>query len=121
MLPNSTINPGEMTSFNHYAFGRVADWIHQKIGGLAPAEPGWKTTLVAPEPGGNITNANATYFSLYGVVRSKWNVTEAGFALEVQIPPNARADIVLPDGKNETVRVGSDIHNFALEGYVLPE
>ncbi|KAJ4405712.1 hypothetical protein N0V91_005019 [Didymella pomorum] len=121
MLPNGTINPGEMTSFNHYAFGSVADWIHQKIGGLAPAEPGWKTTLVAPEPGGNITSANATYLSPYGVVRSTWNVTDAGFALEIQIPPNARADVVLPDGKNATVRVGSGIHNFALEGYVLPE
>lgn len=81
MLPNGTINPGEMTSFNHYAFGSVADWIHQTIGGLAPAEPGWKTTLVAPEPGGNITSANATYLSPYGVVRSTWNVTDAGFAL----------------------------------------
>lgn len=121
MLPNGTINPGEMTSFNHYAFGSVADWIHQKIGGLAPAEPGWKTTLVAPEPGGDITNANATYLSPYGVVRSTWNVTDAGFALEVQIPPNARAHVVLPDGKNETVKVGSGIHNFALEGYILPE
>lgn len=88
---------------------------------MAPAEPGWKTTLVAPEPGGNITSANATYLSPYRVVRSTWNVTNAGFALEVQIPPNARADVVLPDGKNETVRVGSGIHNFALEGYTLPE
>ena len=110
-----------MTSFNHYGFGSVADWIHQKIDGLAPAEPGWKTTLVAPEPGGNITSANATYLSPYGVVRSTWNVTYARFALEVQIPPNARADVVLPNGKNVTVRVGSGFHNFDLDGYVLPE
>ncbi|KAH6642002.1 bacterial alpha-L-rhamnosidase-domain-containing protein, partial [Boeremia exigua] len=120
MMPNGSINAGEMTSFNHYAFGSVADWMHSKIGGLAPGEPGWKTTLVAPEPGGNIRSANATYLSPYGVVRSTWNVTSAGFALEVQVPPNAGADVVLPDGKNQTVRVGSGIHNFALEGYVLP-
>ena len=29
MLPDGSINPGEMTSFNHYAFGSVADWMHQ--------------------------------------------------------------------------------------------
>ena len=121
MLPNGTINPGGMTSFNHYAFGSVADWMHQKIGGLAPGEPGWKTTLVAPEPGGNIMSANATYLSPYGVVRSTWNVTNAGFALEVQVPPNARADVVLPGGRNETFRVGSGIHNFAVQGYTIPE
>jgi alpha-L-rhamnosidase len=120
MLPDGSINPGEMTSFNHYSFGSVADWIHQKIGGLAPGEAGWKTVLVAPEPGGNITSANATYLSPYGVARSTWNVTDSGFKLEVQIPPNARADIVLPGG-SEKVRVGSGIHNFAMEGYVLPE
>ena len=33
MLPDGTINPGEMTSFNHYALGAVADWMHRTIGG----------------------------------------------------------------------------------------
>ena len=37
MLPDGTINPGEMTSFNHYALGAVADWMHRTIGGLSPA------------------------------------------------------------------------------------
>ena len=29
MLPDGSINPGEMTSFNHYALGAVADWMHR--------------------------------------------------------------------------------------------
>ena len=33
MLPDGTINPGEMTSFNHYALGAVADWMHRTVGG----------------------------------------------------------------------------------------
>ena len=37
--PDKTINPGQMTSFNHYAFGAVADWLHRVLAGLAPAEP----------------------------------------------------------------------------------
>ncbi len=45
MLPDGTINPGEMTSFNHYALGAVADWIHRTVGGLAPLEPGYSTVL----------------------------------------------------------------------------
>lgn len=28
MLEDETINPGEMTSFNHYALGLVAAWLH---------------------------------------------------------------------------------------------
>src|SRR5262249_14600583 len=42
MLPDGSINPGEMTSFNHYAFGAVADWLHRVVGGLAPAAPGYR-------------------------------------------------------------------------------
>ena len=54
MLPDGTINPGEMTSFNHYALGAVADWMHRTIGGIAPLEPGYSKVLIAPQPGGDI-------------------------------------------------------------------
>ena len=60
MLPDGTINPGEMTSFNHYALGAVADWMHRVIGGIAPLEPGYARVLVAPLPGGGLTWARAS-------------------------------------------------------------
>ncbi|KAF2112991.1 alfa-L-rhamnosidase [Lophiotrema nucula] len=114
LLPNGSVNPGSMTSFNHYAFGSVADWVHQKIGGIAPAEPGWKTVRVAPEPGGNITSAKAEYLSPYGWVNASWAVDASGLSLEVSIPPNSRADVVLPG--NETVtKVGSAFIIFRSE------
>jgi hypothetical protein len=42
VLPDGSVNPGEMTSFNHDALGAVADWLHRTVGGLAPATPGWR-------------------------------------------------------------------------------
>ena len=48
MLPDGTINPGQMTSFNHYALGAVADWMHRTIGGIAPLAPGYAEVLIAP-------------------------------------------------------------------------
>ena len=56
MLPDGTINPGEMTSFNHYALGAVADWMHRTIGGIAPASRatgrcGWRRGRVAASAG----------------------------------------------------------------------
>ena len=53
MLPDGTINPGEMTSFNHYALGAVADWMHRTIGGVAPLEPGYQhgSDRAAPRAG----------------------------------------------------------------------
>ena len=47
MLPDGTINPGQMTSFNHYALGAVAYWMYQIIGGIAPLEPGYSKVLIA--------------------------------------------------------------------------
>lgn len=76
---------------------------------------------MAPEPGGDITSANATYFSPYGVVRSTWNVTNAGFTLEVQILQNARAGVVLPNGKNELLGLEAASVSLLLHGYVLRE
>ena len=50
MLPDGSINPGEMTSFNHYALGAVADWLHRELAGLAPAAPGYQRLRIAPVP-----------------------------------------------------------------------
>ena len=36
LLPDGSVNPGGMTSFNHYALGAVADWLHRRVAGLAP-------------------------------------------------------------------------------------
>jgi alpha-L-rhamnosidase len=60
MLPDGTINPGQMTSFNHYALGAVADWIHRVVGGIAPLEPGYSRVLIAPQPGGGIRWARSS-------------------------------------------------------------
>ncbi|KAF2252021.1 glycoside hydrolase family 78 protein [Trematosphaeria pertusa] len=119
LLPNGSVNPGSMTSFNHYAFGSVADWVHQKVGGLAPAEPGWKTVKVAPEPGGNITWAKASYLGPYGWVNSSWTVEDDGFHLAVNVPPNSKAEVVLPGGGGNTTIVGSGRKDFLVEGYKM--
>lgn len=119
LLANGSVNPGSMTSFNHYAFGSVADWMHQKIGGLAIAEPGWKTVKVAPEPGGNITWAKASYTSPYGNVNSSWTVGGDGFHLDLSVPPNSKAQVTLP-GATEVQIVGSGTWEFVVESYRIP-
>lgn len=65
MLPDGTINPGQMNSFNHYALGSVCNFLHRTAGGLSPAAPGWKADLVSPRPGGTIYHAHASFDSPY--------------------------------------------------------
>jgi len=40
MLPNGDIDPGEMISFNHYAFGAVAKFMFERVAGLQRISPG---------------------------------------------------------------------------------
>ncbi|MGY1747689.1 glycoside hydrolase family 78 protein [Modestobacter sp. SYSU DS0511] len=114
MLSDGTINPGEMTSFNHYALGAVADWLHRTVAGLAPAAPGYRRLRVAPRPGPGVTSAAATHETPYGTASVSWTVEGSTLALEVTVPPNTTAEVALPDG-SPPVEVGSGRHTFTRE------
>ncbi|TPX16180.1 uncharacterized protein E0L32_004175 [Thyridium curvatum] len=110
MLPDGRINPGEMTSFNHYALGSVAEWLHRNVGGLAPLEPGWKRFRVRPVPGGTLTGARASFVSPQGEIRTEWELAGDGVVkVGLTVPPNATAVVEKPDG---AVEVGSGVHSF---------
>ncbi|GGM37976.1 family 78 glycoside hydrolase catalytic domain [Promicromonospora citrea] len=112
MLEDGTINPGEMTSFNHYALGAVADWLHRTVAGLAPAEPGYRTILVAPRPIAGLDHAEAALDTPYGRARVAWRRTGDDVVVEADVPPNARAVVRLPGAPQETV--GSGRHAWTL-------
>ncbi|KAI1660617.1 glycoside hydrolase family 78 protein [Daldinia decipiens] len=112
LLPDGSLNPGEMLSFNHYSFGSVANWMHQVIGGLSPAKPGWRRARVNVEPGENITWAKASYLSPYGKISTDWKVNDTGFHLVLEVPPNTDAEVVLP-GEKRTILVGSGSHRIS--------
>ena len=97
MLPDGTINPGQMTSFNHYAFGAVAYWMHQIIGGIAPLEPGYSRVLIAPQPGGDIRWARSSLESRHGKISVSWSQDHDGpIELDVAVPDGVTALVQLP-------------------------
>jgi len=107
MLPDGTINPGQMTSFNHYALGAVADWMHRTIGGLSPLEPGYAKVLIAPKPGGGITWARTAIDTGHGRVAVSWRQEPTGeTALEVELPQSVTALVRLPDGAEHELSAG---------------
>ncbi|WWD01010.1 hypothetical protein V866_007948 [Kwoniella sp. B9012] len=109
MLEDGTVNSGEMTSFNHFALGSVAAFLHSYIGGLSPLEPGWKKILVKPQPCANLTWAKTSTKSSYGMVSCEWKIEGGKLIVEVEVPPNCTASIELPgEGtQREVQRSGS--------------
>ena len=73
-----------MTSFNHYAFGAVADWMHRVVAGLAPAEPGYRRLRIAPQPPRRgLTEASARLRTPYGDASSAWTLEDGELRLTV--------------------------------------
>ncbi len=107
ILPDGSINPGEMTSFNHYAFGAVADWMHRRIGGIAPLEPGYRRILIAPQPGGGLTWARASLDTPLGTVAVRWEQDGEALRAEITVPDGAEAVLRLPGRDDEVVGGGT--------------
>jgi alpha-L-rhamnosidase len=133
MLPNGDINPGSMTSFNHYALGSVGKWLFSTVGGIDMHIPdvsafttstdqssiGWRTIKFAPQPGGIITWAKTSHLSPYGMISCDWNldVGKKLFRMTVVVPPNCKGVVQLPGTDKEEIEVGSGTYEFAVEGY----
>ena len=112
MLPDGSVNPGDMTSFNHYALGAVADWLHRTVVGLAPDAPGYRRFVVAPRPGGGLTSAAAAHETPYGRAEVSWTRDDDRMTVEVVVPPGTTAVIRLPENGWPETTVGSGRHTF---------
>lgn len=121
MLPDGSINPGEMTSFNHYALGAVADWMHRVVGGIAPLAPGYSTVLIAPQPGGGLTEAETALETPHGRVAVHWIVAEDVFTVHTDVPAGMEGVLRLPGQDDRALTPGHlsitvPVHPLAGEG-----
>lgn len=119
MLSDGSINPGEMTSFNHYALGSVASFMHEYIGGLRSLEPGWKRFSVKPQPGGTVTCAKTSHLTPYGIASVEWEVKDGKMTVDVVVPPNTSAEVELP-GLRESVGSGKRHFEMAFQQPAFP-
>ena len=96
-----------MTSFNHYAYGAVGDWLCRRIAGLEALEPGWKRFRSKPIPGGGLTRAEAHTQTPFGKASSRWEIKDGIFTLTIEVPRGTCCEAVLPDGAEKTLPAGS--------------
>jgi alpha-L-rhamnosidase len=115
LLPDGAVNPGEMTSFNHYALGAVADWLYQVVAGIRPAEPGYARIRLAPTPGPGLDWARASLDTRAGTIESGWERRGHEIHVRAVVPDGVEADVILLDGSISVV--GGGVHEFAyIEG-----
>ena len=102
--PDGTIIEG-MNSFNHYSYGAIGEWLYTHVGGLRidPKNPGYKHIIFDPHPGGGLTSADAEFLSLYGKIKSAWEIKDGKFHYEVVIPANTTASVTLPEATPDSI------------------
>ena len=98
----------DMNSFNHYAYGSIADWVYGVACGIQTVEdkPGFEEIVIAPQPTNKLDYLSASIDTVRGTVSSKWCKTEGGFRYEITTPSRAR---IIIDGKETVVEKGSYI------------
>ena len=92
-------------SLNHYSKGAVCQWLFESMCGIQVV--GENEFVIAPQPGGSFTHANAKYNSIYGMVSSEWKkMQDDSYRYEIEIPSNTKAKVVLPDGREMSCDAG---------------
>ena len=69
--------------------------------------PGMKHIIICPRPIGDLSFCKGSFRSLYGMVRSEWEVDgEQGFSVKVEIPANTTATLFIPKQYTEVMESG---------------
>ena len=122
-----------MNSYNHYAYGAVADWIYSYAGGIdaRDTDAGYHTIYLHPNFDSRLGSLDLSYASRYGDIRSSWQVKGATVQWNVTIPPNTTAQLPLdarqrsafnlegtPIAQSSKVHAGGEMEGRTV--YVLP-
>lgn len=83
-------------SRNHIMFGDIAAWMYKALAGIRIGAPGFRHVIIEPHPVGDLTFAKATIDTLRGPITSDWKLNGRTLQLDVSIPANTTATVILP-------------------------
>ncbi|EEG31538.1 Alpha-L-rhamnosidase N-terminal domain protein [[Clostridium] methylpentosum DSM 5476] len=96
-----------MNSFNHYAYGAVAEWMYGYAAGILYEfdTPGFQHFTLKPMPDQVLGFVNCSFDSPYGMIQSNWRYDNGSFFYEAEVPANTTATISVPveEGRELTV------------------
>ncbi|MDL2301523.1 glycoside hydrolase family 78 protein [Lachnospiraceae bacterium OttesenSCG-928-D06] len=80
-----------MNSYNHYAYGAVADWVYSVAAGIKPIEafPGYEKVSIKPIPDERLDWLKASLSTKHGLIRSEWKKEGNLWRFEIETPTPA--------------------------------
>ncbi|WEK43408.1 MAG: family 78 glycoside hydrolase catalytic domain [Candidatus Sphingomonas colombiensis] len=83
-------------SLDHHYFASIADWMRQRLAGLRPGAPGYRTVVIRPEIPLGLASAAATMATPQGEARSEWRIENSRLHLTATIPLNGSGEVWVP-------------------------
>ena len=104
-MENGDFWSSDMNSFNHYAYGAVADWVYTVAAGIQTVEekPGYAAVRIAPQPDKRLDWLEASVETRHGLVRSRWEKQRDMWRYEIETPVEAE---IMIDGRKTFCRPG---------------
>jgi alpha-L-rhamnosidase len=104
----------QMNSYNHYAYGAVADWIYRFAAGVdaSPLNAGFRTVVLHPVFDARLSPLEFNYASSYGEIKSSWTVKGKTAEWNVTLPANTTGLLELK---------GNEAARYKLDGVRLSE
>ena len=98
----------DMNSFNHYAYGSVADWVYEYALGIKPCEekPGFEKIVIEPHTSDKLDWLSGTLCTKFGKITSKWFHEGGEIKYEITVPKSAT---VMVNGKEYRVKKGTHL------------
>lgn len=94
----NTADPS-MNSQNHVMLlGDLLVWYYENLAGIksAPDAPGFKRIIMNPDFQDGLSYVNASYKSVYGLIRSSWKKDGGTLEWKIEIPANTEAEVYIP-------------------------
>ena len=109
--PDGTMWSTDMNSFNHYAYGAVADWMYGAAAGINsdPDRPGFEHIIFRPVTDRRLDFVKASIDTRRGTVASEWRRENGRIKYIFTVPEGCCASVVIGGEKHE---VGAGTHEF---------
>lgn len=95
-------------TINHAWSGGPLTILSQKLCGVEPTSPAFKTFRVAPQMG-TLTDASATVPSIYGDIKVAISQKGKAMSIHVDVPDGTTAEVIFPNGKQVKLAPGTHL------------
>lgn len=87
----------------HNCYNGIGSWFYEAVGGIRVDEdsPGYKHVYIDPQIPEGVTWAKTTKETPYGTISVNWNLESDVLQLDIVLPPNTKATVMLPENTKE--------------------